>query len=115
MTHAVTLAIETGGTKIIARLAAEDRVLAENRRPTTTPEPAHRSIVDWATSQLPARSKVSAIGIAALRPLILYTEAPSLGEPLETSTPEWTGRKLVTKTKTLRSWTDGDSTSRKKR
>src|SRR3546814_3180964 len=65
MTHAVTLAIETGGTKIIARLAAEDRVLAENRWPTTTPEAAHRSIVDWATSQLPDRSKVSAIGIAA--------------------------------------------------
>src|SRR3546814_14644058 len=95
MTHAVTLAIETGGTKIIARLAAEDRVLAENRWPTTTPEAAHRSIVDWATSQLPDRSKVSAIGIAAFGPLILDTADPRFGEQLEPAKPGWTGSSIV--------------------
>src|SRR3546814_1001635 len=95
MTHAVTLAIETGGTKIIARLAAEDRVLAENRWPPTTPEAAHRSIVHWATSQLPDRSTVSAIGIAAFGPLILDTADPRFGEHLETAKPGWTGRNLV--------------------
>ena len=52
MTGSLALAVETGGTKIIAWLADDDRIFAESHWPTT-PEAARDSILEWAISVAP--------------------------------------------------------------
>jgi fructokinase len=83
------LAVETGGTKLLARLVRGDAVAAEERWPTTTPEAAEAALVAFA-----AAVPVAGIGIAAFGPIVVDAAAANYGEVLATPKPGWTGANL---------------------
>lgn len=83
------LAVETGGTKILARLVRGDAVLAERRWATTTPDAAVAALLD-----LVGDTAVAGIGIAAFGPIVVDPHAPDYGEVLATPKPGWTGANL---------------------
>lgn len=85
------LAVETGGTKIIARLygGGVDR---EARWVTTTPDVAADQIIAFVREEQPARTRVTASGLAAFGPLVLGGE--DAGRMLATPKPGWAGSNL---------------------
>lgn len=83
------LAVETGGTKLLARLVRGDDVIAERRWPTTTPDAAEAELVAFA-EDFPIRG----IGIAAFGPIVVDPAAANYGEVLATPKPGWTGANL---------------------
>jgi len=89
------LGIETGGTKIVARLVnrAGD-LLAGERWPTGTPEQAADQIVRFTRASLPAGEHLAAAGLAAFGPLILDIGTGDAGRMLATAKPGWTGSNL---------------------
>jgi fructokinase len=87
------LAVETGGTKVLARLFGEGR-REEARWPTTTPEAAADAVVAFVEERLPAESRLAAGGLAAFGPLLL--EGSEAGRILPTTKAGWTGSNLRT-------------------
>lgn len=83
------LAVETGGTKILARLVRGDIVVAEQRWPTTTPDAALDVLVGFV-----GEARVAGIGIAAFGPVVVDPAAGNYGEVLATPKPGWTGANL---------------------
>jgi len=83
------LAIETGGTKLLARLVREGAVLAEERWPTTTPEAAEAALLAFAGDV-----RLAGAGIAAFGPIVVDPAAANYGEVLATPKPGWTGANL---------------------
>ncbi len=84
------LAVETGGTKILARLVGDDdAVLAETRWATGAPEAAADAIVAFAQDH-----PITAIGLAAFGPLVVDPDQPDHGRMLATAKPGWTGSNL---------------------
>lgn len=83
------LAIETGGTKLLARLVRDDAVLAEERWPTTTPEAAEAALLVFVGD-----AKLAGAGIAAFGPIVVDPAAANYGEVLATPKPGWTGANL---------------------
>lgn len=89
------VAVETGGTKILCRVVDGDgRKLAEQRWPTTTPEAAADSIVEFVAAALPPGVRVAGAGIAAFGPLVINPLSPHCGLMLETTKPGWSGSNL---------------------
>lgn len=82
------LAVETGGTKILARIVRGNKVLLEGRWPTTTPQAAEDALCAFA-ARSPAR--LAGAGIAAFGPIVVDRAAPDYGEVLATPKPGWTG------------------------
>ncbi len=90
----VFLGVETGGSKILARLVSEDGdLVAEGRWPTSTPDAAADAI-----SRFVAEAKVGAdlrgVGLAAFGPLIVDPDSSDQGRVLATPKPGWTGSNL---------------------
>ncbi|MGK6319284.1 ROK family protein [Sphingomonas sp. DT-204] len=86
------LGIETGGTKILARVVAEDGVVVgEGRWTTTVPDAAADAILGCVET---AGVAIAAGGIAAFGPLIVNPALPNYGEMLDTPKPGWTGSNL---------------------
>ncbi|MBU1605766.1 MAG: ROK family protein [Alphaproteobacteria bacterium] len=85
------LGIETGGTKILARIVQGDKVLLEDRWPTTSPQEAADVLCDFA-ARSPA--PVAGAGIAAFGPIVVNPAAINYGEVLATPKPGWTGANL---------------------
>lgn len=83
------LAIETGGTKLLARLVQGDRIVAEARWATTTPDAAEAALLAFA-----GHTPLAGAGIAAFGPLIVDPAAATYGEVLATPKPGWTGANL---------------------
>lgn len=84
-------AIETGGTKILARICALDGdVVAEGRWETGSADQAISDLLPF-LSNLPADCRLGAIGIAAFGPLIVDPASPDYGQMLATTKPGWTG------------------------
>jgi len=95
MSEAVFAAIETGGSKILARIAQSDgHVLAHGRWPTGTPEAALADLTDFIARSLPAGTPLRAIGIAAFGPLIRDARSAAYGRLLETPKAGWSGANL---------------------
>lgn len=88
------LAIETGGTKMLARLICGDSVLAEERWPTTTPEAAETALLGFVDERLPAGAVLSGAGMGAFGPIMVNPAAANYGEMLATPKPGWTGANL---------------------
>lgn len=88
------LAIETGGTKLLARMLHGDAVSAEARWPTTTPEAAQAELLDFVETTLPIGAKLTAAGMAAFGPIIVDPAAANYGEMLATPKPGWAGANL---------------------
>lgn len=85
------LAVETGGTKILARIVRGDKVLLEDRWPTTTPQAAEDALCAFV-----ARSpdRLAGAGIAAFGPIVIDRAAPNYGQMLATPKPGWEGANL---------------------
>ncbi|PJI90714.1 ROK family protein [Sphingomonas koreensis] len=83
------LAIETGGTKLLARLVRDEGVVAEARWPTTSPEAAEAALLAFA-----GRTPLAGVGIAAFGPVVVDPAAANYGEVLATPKPGWTGANL---------------------
>jgi fructokinase len=90
MTYAF-LAVETGGTKVLARLFGEG-LCREIRWPTTTPDATAGAIVAFVADRLPASYRLAAAGLAAFGPLVL--KGPEAGRILSTPKPGWAGSNL---------------------
>lgn len=83
------LAIETGGTKLLARLVQGDAIVAEQRWATTTPEAAEAELLAFA-----GHTPLAGVGIAAFGPIVVDPAAANYGEVLATPKPGWTGANL---------------------
>jgi len=87
--------VETGGTKILARIVdAGGRVVAEGRWPTTTPEAALADLAAFIARAVGARARLAAIGIAAFGPLVRDELSRDYGRVLSTPKAAWTGSNL---------------------
>lgn len=94
MTENLFLGIETGGTKILAKLEGKEGIVATGRWPTTTADDALESILDWIAANLPAGAQLAAAGVAAFGPLIIDPMALDYGLQLATPKPGWAGSNL---------------------
>ena len=95
MNEAVFAGIETGGTRVRARVVdAGGRVLADGRWPTTTAQAALGELVAFLTAAIPAGGALGAIGIAAFGPLVRDELARDYGRVLNTPKPGWSGSNL---------------------
>lgn len=83
------LAVETGGTKLLARLVRGDATIDEQRWPTTTPDAAEAALLAFAGDE-----PVRGIGIAAFGPIVVDPTAADYGEVLATPKPGWSGANL---------------------
>jgi fructokinase len=87
------LGVETGGTKILARIVGPDgRVVADGRWPTSTPQAALEVISGFVETSCGMEGLESA-GIAAFGPLMLHPAADA-GRMLSTPKPGWAGSNL---------------------
>jgi len=94
MGRAVVAGIETGGTKILARIVALDgEVLREGRWQTRSAEEALSDLMPFLTD-LPAGSSLAGIGMAAFGPLTVDPASPEFGMMLATTKQGWTGSNL---------------------
>jgi fructokinase len=94
MNDLVFAGVETGGTKILARIVdARGRVLADGRWPTTTPEAALEALTTFLASATPGRP-LARIGIAAFGPLVRDELSPNYGRVLKTPKGNWSGSNL---------------------
>jgi fructokinase len=95
MNEPVFAGVETGGSRIRARVAdAGGRLLADGRWPTTTPEAALGELVAFLATAVPAGRTLGAIGIAAFGPLVRDALSRDYGRVLNTPKPGWSGSNL---------------------
>ena len=89
------LGIETGGTKIVARLVSAQGVTrAERRWATTTPAAASRDLTAFVAETDETQDPLTAVGMAAFGPLLIDPHHPDYGRMLDTAKPGWTGSNL---------------------
>ena len=87
--------IETGGTKIVARLVDDNgAVLASGRWATTSPAAAADDLVRFVEGAIPEGMQLAGVGIAAFGPLLLDPASPEFGRMLHTPKPGWSGSNL---------------------
>ena len=87
--------IETGGTKILARLCRADggATVSEERWETTTADRAAANLTAF-LSALPQGDRLAAAGMAAFGPLIIDPASPDYGLMLATPKLGWAGSNL---------------------
>ncbi len=95
MSRTLIAGIETGGTKILARVCDLDNgaSLAEQRWPTRSADDAASDIGDFLSS-VAGGNRLAAIGLAAFGPLIVDPTSARCGEMLATPKPGWAGSNL---------------------
>ena len=87
-------AIETGGTKILAKISSVDgKTVTEGRWETGSADEAQRDLLPF-LSDIPADCWLAAVGIAAFGPLIVDPASADFGKMLATTKPGWTGSNL---------------------
>jgi predicted NBD/HSP70 family sugar kinase len=80
--------VETGGTKIIARVVDEQgTTLADGRWPTTSPQAAEDDLVAFIGRAIPATAQLACVGIASFGPLIAAGH-PEIGHIRLTRLPQ---------------------------
>lgn len=95
MKDAVFAGIETGGTRIRARIVdADGGVLAEERWPTGTADAALGDLGAFLARATAAGRPLGGIGIAAFGPLVRDPLSPDYGCVLSTPKPGWSGSNL---------------------
>lgn len=95
MSGELVAGIETGGTKILARICTRDSgtSIAERRWETGSAEQAAADICDFIGSP-EFDGRLAAVGMAAFGPLIIDPDSPDYGQMLATPKPGWTGSNL---------------------
>ncbi|HQT55410.1 MAG TPA: ROK family protein, partial [Phenylobacterium sp.] len=101
MTRPLIAAIETGGTKILCRVATADADrqaaldVPTHRFATTTPQQAVIDLVGAIQADLRPGDTLAAIGLASFGPLIVDPASPDRGLMLPTPKPHWSGFNLA--------------------
>jgi fructokinase len=87
--------IETGGTKLLARITERSggETVSEQRWATGSPEAAADDLTEFLTSAA-AEERLAAVGMAAFGPLIIDPASPDYGSMQPTPKPGWTGYNL---------------------
>lgn len=87
--------IESGGTKFICLIGSSpEKILAEKRIPTTTPEATiHEAIAFF--EPFAAGAALAAVGIASFGPLDLDPDSETYGQITSTPKPGWRGTDFV--------------------
>src|SRR5215469_9012261 len=94
MNNRVFAGVETGGSKILARIVdARGQALADGRWPTTTPEAALEALTTFIATATPGRP-LAGIGIAAFGPLVCDELSQDYGRVLSTPKANWSGSNL---------------------
>jgi len=94
MNDLVFAGVETGGTKILARIVdARGHALADGRWPTTTPEEALEALTTFIARATSGRL-LAGIGIAAFGPLVRDELSPEYGRVLSTPKANWSNSNL---------------------
>jgi fructokinase len=94
MSRQLVAGIETGGTKILAKICSFDGdIVAEGRWETGSAAEAASDLTLFLT-RLPAESQLSGVGMAAFGPLIVDPCSPDFGTMLATTKPGWRGSNL---------------------
>lgn len=89
------LGVETGGTKIVARIVDTDGVVvAQGRWPTTTPAAAADAIVEFAGAAARDGGQIVAAGLAAFGPILIDPDLADRGRMLDSPKPGWAGSNL---------------------
>jgi fructokinase len=92
---AVYVGIETGGTKILARIVdAHGHARAEGRWPTSTPQRALEDLLSFIENGRPAGGSLAGLGIAAFGPVVCDEHAADYGRVVNTPKPGWSGSNL---------------------
>lgn len=87
--------IETGGTKILARITELDgSIIAAERWPTGSADAAAEALAAFLTTSVPGGRSLGGVGIAAFGPIIIDPASKAYGEMLATPKPGWTGSNL---------------------
>ncbi|MBV9343810.1 MAG: ROK family protein [Gammaproteobacteria bacterium] len=95
MSDAVFAGIETGGTKILARVVdAAGNILADGRWPTTTPAAALGDLLAFIAGAVPPGRKLAAVGMAAFGPVVCDARSSDYGRVLSTPKPHWANSNL---------------------
>ena len=94
MTDALIAGIELGGTKAIALIARGQKILAEKRVPTTSPDETLGAVADWLGEQHRV-APFAALGIASFGPLGLDRSRPDYGYITATTKPGWDNADVV--------------------
>jgi fructokinase len=95
MNDRVYAGIETGGTKILARMGdTGSTILADGRWPTTTPDAALEDLSTFIAKAVAADQRLAGIGIAAFGPLVRDGLSGDYGRVLNTPKPGWSGSNL---------------------
>ena len=95
MSNWLIAGIETGGTKLLARVSELESgaTIGEERWSTGSPDAATNDITGFLKAA-EASGDLAAVGIAAFGPLIVDPASPDYGMMLETPKPRWTGSNL---------------------
>lgn len=91
-TGPILAAIETGGTKLLYRVAsAEGQTLGEGRFATAHPGASVALLAGAIRNHLPTGGRLSAVGIASFGPIGVDPASPDYGRMLATTKPGWSG------------------------
>jgi fructokinase len=82
--------VELGGTKIIAVVAEDERIVERERWPTTRPDEVLPAVNSWLRERH-AEAPLAALGIASFGPIRLDPAASDHGQLLVTPKPGWQG------------------------
>jgi fructokinase len=94
MSRQLIAGIETGGTKVLARIAdLNGAVVADGRWATSTSDAALQELTDFLTAA-GRDGQLAAIGVAAFGPMITDPAATNYGLMLSTPKPGWEGSNL---------------------
>ena len=87
--------IETGGTKILARMVerGSGTTVAESRWPTGAADEAVQDLARF-LSEIPGEDRLAAVAMAAFGPLIVDPNSADYGMMLATPKPGWAGSNL---------------------
>jgi fructokinase len=91
-TSAFRLAVETGGTKIVARLVGGGQDNS-GRWHTSTPQQAQADLLAFVEARLPPKARISALGVASFGPILI--NGARRGTMLATPKPHWAGSNLA--------------------
>ncbi|HEY0594680.1 ROK family protein [Sphingopyxis sp.] len=92
----IIAAIETGGTKLLYRVAVADgETLGEGRFETGSPGASVARLTRAIRALVPDGRRLAAVGIASFGPVGIDPSHPSYGKVLATTKPGWSGYDLV--------------------
>ncbi len=87
--------IELGGTKGVAVIAREGRILARSRHPTEAPDKTLGALADDIVAWTGEHGPISALGIASFGPIGLDPGRSDHGSITRTAKPGWSGARVL--------------------